>query len=137
MASPPLFCRAKLYTLLFISKFRIQPLKDPEVSRKWAVFEKCPSGEPKMTGSANVILEKSPCYRQRKMEATLVWEIEWLFEMFGWMALVKVSNMDKVVILSFFIQCIIKYPQCKVSLGRYLWSLYSYSIILAVAVDLL
>ena len=60
IASPPLFCRAKLYNLLFISRFRMQPSNVPVVSRKCAVFEKCPSGDPSTTGKANVILEKSP-----------------------------------------------------------------------------
>ena len=60
MASPPLFCNAKLYNLLLISRFRMQPWKASDVSRKWAVFEKCPSGDPKTTGKANVMRENSP-----------------------------------------------------------------------------
>ena len=39
----------------------MHPLNEPEVSRKWSVFEKCPSGDPKTTGRANVILENNPC----------------------------------------------------------------------------
>ena len=38
----------------------MQPSNVPVVSRKCAVFEKCPSGDPSTTGNANVILEKSP-----------------------------------------------------------------------------
>jgi len=38
----------------------MQPSNVPVVSRKCAVFEKCPSGDPSTTGKANVILEKSP-----------------------------------------------------------------------------
>ena len=74
IASPPLFCRAKLYNLLFISRFRMQPSNVPVVSRKCAVFEKCPSGDPSTTGNANVILEKSP-YKvneiQNKLNSTM------------------------------------------------------------------
>ena len=40
IASPPLFCNAKLYNLLLISRFRMQPWNAPEDSRKWPVFEK-------------------------------------------------------------------------------------------------
>ena len=65
IASPPLFCNAKLYNLLLISKFRMHPWNEPEVSRKWSVFEKCPSGDPKTTGRANVILENNPCRKTK------------------------------------------------------------------------
>ena len=70
IASPPLFCRAKLYNLLFISRFRMQPSNVPVVSRKCAVFEKCPSGDPSTTGNANVILEKSP-YKVNEIQIKL------------------------------------------------------------------
>ena len=70
IASPPLFCRAKLYNLLFISRFRMQPSNVPVVSRKCAVFEKCPSGDPSTTGKANVILEKSP-YKENEIQNKL------------------------------------------------------------------
>ena len=45
----------------------MQPSNVPVVSRKCAVFEKCPSGDPSTTGKANVILEKSP-YKISEMQ---------------------------------------------------------------------
>ena len=79
IASPPLFCRAKLYNLLFISRFRMQPSNVPVVSRKCAVFEKCPSGDPSTTGKANVILEKSP-YKENEIQNKLSSKLFGFFE---------------------------------------------------------
>ena len=48
----------------------MQPSNVPVVSRKCAVFEKCPSGDPSTTGKANVILEKSP-YKENEIQNKL------------------------------------------------------------------
>ena len=48
----------------------MQPSNVPVVSRKCAVFEKCPSGDPSTTGKANVILEKSP-YNENEIQNKL------------------------------------------------------------------
>ena len=48
----------------------MQPSNVPVVSRKFAVFEKCPSGDPSTTGNANVILEKSP-YKVNEIQIKL------------------------------------------------------------------
>ena len=57
----------------------MQPSNVPVVSRKCAVFEKCPSGDPSTTGNANVILEKSP-YKENEIQNKLSSKLFGLFE---------------------------------------------------------
>ena len=63
----------------------MQPSNVPVVSRKCAVFEKCPSGDPSTTGNANVILEKSP-YNVNKIQIKL------RLKLFSFKDLITMSN---------------------------------------------